>query len=104
MRGILAGRASERFATLLWPDLRHELALRSFARDVWQERRPIHVSENEKMGRSGMPTDLPIPEEGRQICPFILAILQAAGLTTLIPSFVTPFGNCAAIQWQKFGV
>jgi hypothetical protein len=65
---ILTGRAHRHFTNPLWPDLRHELDLSEFIGKIWRERRAIRVEENRKMGRDIMPSELPLPEEARQVC------------------------------------
>jgi hypothetical protein len=75
---ILTGKTTGNghFNIPLWPDLHHELALSELIENIWRERRAIRVEEDRGMGRSEMPTELPIPEEARQVCHRTSCILS----------------------------
>jgi hypothetical protein len=65
---IFTGRAGQRISSILWPDLHDELALSQFIGDIWKEQRAARVEENIRIERNLIPTEFPIPEEGRQVC------------------------------------
>jgi hypothetical protein len=65
---IFTGWAGQWISSILWPDLYDKLALSQFIGDIWKEQRTARVEENIRIKRNLIPTEFPIPEEGRQVC------------------------------------
>jgi hypothetical protein len=100
---IFTGKAGYRISSILWPDLYDELALSQFIGEIWKEQRVARLEENAGIGRNVIPTELPIPEEGRQVCNEHAISRLSLILTRWILSSVTLLGNGAAMLWPRFG-
>jgi hypothetical protein len=65
---IFTGQAGQQISSILWPEHHDELALSQFISDIWKEQQAARVEENIRIKHNLIPTEFPIPEEGRQVC------------------------------------